>query len=116
MILLVEDDFYSCEFIKELLNYRPLELVCAPTGKSALEIVRSGADVQLILMDIRLPDVNGLTLTRTIKSEKPHIPIIAQTAYASPNDIEECYNAGCDGYLSKPIDPVKMKALVDKYL
>ena len=64
-------------------------------------------------MDIKLPDINGLELTKSIKKQMKNIPIIAQTAYAMPGDKEKCINAGCDDYIEKPIDRV---VLIQKIL
>jgi two-component system, cell cycle response regulator DivK len=58
----------------------------------------------LILMDVQLPGVDGLELTRQIKAAEPSIPIIAYTSYAMPGDRERCLESGCDEYISKPVD------------
>ncbi len=67
-------------------------------------------------MDVRLPDVNGIKLTRQIKERYPQIPVIAQTAYASQDDIKECMEAGCSEYISKPISGEKLLSLIQKYI
>ncbi|MGC8803744.1 MAG: response regulator, partial [Bacteroidales bacterium] len=65
-------------------------------------------DIDLVLMDVKLPIVNGLESTRLIKKYKPHIKIIAQTAFAMVGDRNRCLNAGCDEYITKPIDPADL--------
>jgi CheY-like chemotaxis protein len=67
-------------------------------------------------MDIRLPDLNGFEITKIIKQKKPNIPIIAQTAYAAETDRQKCLNAGCDDYISKPTDRIKLIDIIRKYL
>ncbi len=93
-----------------------MNLLIAKSGQQALNIFRSNHSIDLILMDIRLPDINGITVTRTIKQEKPSIIVIAQTAYAAASDMIACKNAGCNEYISKPINAAKMISLINKYL
>ncbi len=102
-ILLVEDDHYNAIFIKEALANIGLNIIHTSLGFEALNIVRE-QPIDLILMDIRLPDVSGFTITAIIKKEKPYIKIIAQTAYASSGDCERALNTGCNDYISKPIN------------
>jgi CheY-like chemotaxis protein len=115
-ILIVEDDQPNAIYLKELLNGHDIKLFLAGSGHEALEIVAQNPEINMILMDIRLPDNNGLTVTRSLKQTKPKMIIIAQTAYASANDIKECMDAGCDDYISKPINSQKLFELLNKYL
>ena len=69
-----------------------------------MDILNNNPDTAIILMDIRLPGINGLDLTTKVREQWKNIPIIAQTAYALPGDKENCINAGCDDYIEKPID------------
>jgi signal transduction histidine kinase/ActR/RegA family two-component response regulator len=102
-ILIVEDDEANSEYLKELLSNTGVTLLNAYTGKETLEIVDANPNIHLILMDIRLPDTNGLLLTKIIRRNNPRIKIIAQTAYATPTDVQECIDAGCHDYIAKPI-------------
>jgi signal transduction histidine kinase len=105
-LLIIEDDPTSLEYIKELLKPNGFELILCETGEQGYESFREHAKIDLILMDIKLPDINGLELTRRIRSfhSDRQIPIIAQTAYAMDEDAQKCLKAGCDDYISKPID------------
>ena len=115
-ILIVEDDQPNAIYLKELLNGHDIKLFLAGSGHEALEIVNQNPEINMVLMDIRLPDNNGLTITRSLKQTKPKMIIIAQTAYASANDIKECLAAGCDDYISKPINSQKLFELLNKFL
>ncbi len=102
-ILVVEDDQFSTEYFKELFKGIETNLIFAESGREALEIVESMDKIDLILMDIRLPDINGFDVTRKIKKIRPNIPVIAQTAFAMEGDREKSIECGCDGYITKPI-------------
>jgi len=115
-ILIVEDDQPNAIYLKELLKGHNIKLFLAGSGHEALEIISQNPEINMILMDVRLPDNNGLTITRSLKQTKPKMIIIAQTAYASPNDIKECLDAGCNDYISKPINSQKLFELLNKYL
>jgi PAS domain S-box-containing protein len=115
-VLVVEDDYANALFLQEILSGLGFKLLNAYTGNEALDLLQKHSEVALILMDIRLPDINGLELTRRIKKSNPNIVIIAQTAYATPDDIIDCIKAGCSDYVSKPISNNKMLEITTKYL
>jgi signal transduction histidine kinase/CheY-like chemotaxis protein len=102
IILVVEDDPDSANYIKELLNDFELKILFTTLGKEAIEIVTT-QKIDLVLLDIRLPDMNGFDVARLMRQNKPDINIIAQTAYAAHEDQNKAIAAGCDGYLGKPI-------------
>jgi Signal transduction histidine kinase len=102
-ILIVEDDPFNAEFLKEVLNDSELHILHSELGNQAVEITVL-QPVDVVLIDIMLPDIDGYEVARMIKSNKPGIKIIAQTAYASLDDEKKCRNAGCDDYVSKPIN------------
>lgn len=110
-ILLVEDTAASVEYIQLALTDSGADLLLAETGDEALKVFNSRTDIDLILMDIRLPDINGLELTKTMKASRPNLPIIAQTAYAMDQDRLKAEYAGCDDYLMKPL---RKEALMEK--
>jgi len=116
LVLIVEDDVANSEYLKEALTETGLNLLFAENGEEALVLFHNNPNINLILMDIRLPDTNGLQLTKIIKNENNYIPVIAQTAYASPVDIKNCLDAGCSDYISKPINYTKLIELIDKHL
>ena len=114
-ILIVEDDFFNAEYLKEILFERCLKIYIAVNGEEALEIIKNKT-IDLVLLDVRLPQMSGYELSRFIKTHHPHISIIAQTAYASNNERQNARDAGCDDYLSKPTKKHDLLALMQKYL
>jgi PAS domain S-box-containing protein len=114
-ILIVEDDKYNAEYIKEVLYGTGFEIIQTISGDEAVQIARS-QKLDVVLMDIRLPDMDGYTATRMMKKFKPDLIIIAQTAYASPNDKEKAIEAGCNDYLSKPVKRDMLLSLIHNQL
>lgn len=100
-ILIVEDDLYNAEYLKEVLLGIGANILIAESGEEAIEITKKHP-LDLILMDIRLPGIDGYEAIRQIKTFKPEIKIIAQTAYASFDEKHKAIAAGCDDYISKP--------------
>lgn len=114
-VLIVEDDFYNAEFIKEILSETGLNIIHTEYGQEAIELAKSQS-LDLILMDIRLPDMNGYEATKQIKLLRPNIRIIAQTAYASHDDKRKAVDAGCIDYISKPLKANLLLPMISKYL
>jgi len=86
-------------------------------GDEAINIVRDGKEkIDLILMDIRLPRTNGYMATETIKKLRPDLPVIAQTAYAMDIEIQKAQEAGCDAYITKPIDRHQLLETIYSFL
>ena len=85
-------------------------------GTEAVSICKSTPDIDIVLMDIQLPGLNGYEATRQIKSFNKELVIIAQTAYAMAGDEKKALEAGCDDYLSKPIGKENLLLLLSKYL
>lgn len=102
-ILIVEDVESSFELLKLLIEPTGAQTIRAIDGKQAVELCLYKPDIDLVLMDIHLPVMNGLEATRQIKKHRPGLPVVAQTAYALTDEKDACFEAGCDGYLSKPI-------------
>lgn len=109
-VLIVEDDEANILLLEEVLKKTHIQTYFARDGKTAVDALEF-FDADAVLMDIRLPELNGLEATKLIKKRNPDIKIIAQTAYAALTDKESCYRAGCDDYLSKPFSP---SVLVEK--
>jgi two-component system, cell cycle response regulator DivK len=116
VIQLVEDDEVSLEFLKELFEPYKLRLICSYNGQSAIEDCKSNADIELILMDVQLPILNGKDAMKEIKKFRPDLPIIAQTAFAMSGDKERYLQEGFDDYISKPINLQELISLISKYL
>jgi PAS domain S-box-containing protein len=114
-ILVVEDDTYNAEFIKEILSETGLSVLYAKYGKDAVEIAVS-QPLDMVLMDIGLPDISGYEATQQIKMRKPHLKIIAQTAYASPEDKQKAFEAGCSDYISKPLKSNMLLSMIKEHL
>jgi PAS domain S-box-containing protein len=115
-ILIAEDDRTSFEFLKKILKSDKYMILRAENGQQAVDIVKATPDIDLILMDIKMPVLNGMEATKQIKQIKPDLPIIAQTAYAFNEEMEEILSIGCDDYIIKPIEKDKLLLLLGKYV
>lgn len=91
------------------------QIFFATTGKDAIEVCRNNPDIDLILMDIAMPQLNGYEATRLIRLFNKEVIIIAQTALVFKRDIEEALAAGCNGHISKPINNTELMSLIQKY-
>ncbi len=110
-ILIVEDNQVNMELFVDLLEVSGYEYICAMNGKEALEIAKK-ENPDIVLLDIQLPGMDGLTVGRILKSsdETKHIKVVALTAHAMRGDREMFLKEGFDGYISKPI---KTKEFID---
>ena len=114
-ILVVEDDEGASFFIKVLINKFCKEVLYAKNGIEAVEICRTNPDIDLVLMDIKMPVMNGYEATREIREFNKEVLIIAQTAYALTGDREKALDAGCNDYITKPFKKLKLNELIQKY-
>lgn len=115
-ILLVEDDYASQEYIKEILVDANAVIIIAETGKQGIEEVKKHTDLDLALIDIGLPDLNGLEVIKQIKQINNKILVLAQTAYASNEDRNKCITAGADDYIAKPINKMNLLQMIRKHI
>jgi CheY-like chemotaxis protein len=116
-ILVAEDDDSNFFFINAILSHETgAKILHARDGKKAIEMFKSNPDLSLILMDIKMPEIDGYEATRQIKILNKEIPVIAITAYAMSGDEEKALAAGCDGYLSKPINKKILLEKIAEYL
>jgi len=115
VILIVEDDQPSELYISRLLSPFSKKILKADTGTQAVEICRNNADINLVLMDIELPEMDGYEATHQIRQFNKDLIIIAQTAFGLTGDKERALEAGCDDYISKPIHSKILFELIKKY-
>jgi len=114
-ILIVEDDETSSWLLGHMLENLGEEFLYAENGLEAVEICRNNPDIDLILMDMKMPVMNGYEATRQIRQFNKKSFIIAQTAFAFVGDREKAIGAGCNDYISKPINKAELLALIQKY-
>jgi CheY-like chemotaxis protein/anti-sigma regulatory factor (Ser/Thr protein kinase) len=115
-ILIVEDDEVSYSLLMRMLQNISKEVLHEITGIKAIETCRNTPDLDLVLMDIRMPQMDGNEATRQIRQFNKGIIIIAQTAYAFSGDCEKAIEAGCNDYISKPIDKTILYELIKKHV
>ena len=115
-ILVVDDEELNWLLIKDIFDDTNAVLTWARVGQEAIDLVASGELYDIILMDMKMPFLDGFDTTRAIKKLNSSIPVIAQTAFAMPEEQKKCVEAGCDNYLSKPIEMSVLLDMVDKYL
>ena len=117
-VLVVEDNDMNMQLVEYLLEEGGYAIVKATSGEEALALTRSDSQrPDLILMDIHLPGMDGLSVVREMKSDERtnRIPILALTAHAMRGDKDRFLEAGCDGYISKPIDVPEFIRAVAEY-
>ena len=114
-ILIVEDDEISYSLLSRTLQKISQEVLHVITGVQAVEACRNYPNLDLVLMDIRMPQMNGLEATQQIRQFNKDVIIIAQTAYAFTGDREKAIEAGCNDYISKPINKTLLYELIKKY-
>ena len=102
-ILIAEDDEVSTLLLKKTLKGENITTLCAQNGWEAVEIVQHHPEINLVLMDIKMPVMNGFDATRLIKQQRPDLPVIAQSAFTSKEVNEKAQEAGCDNFITKPI-------------
>jgi len=102
-ILVVEDTDTSIMYYKAALKRTKAKLFYAQNGIEAIDIIKEDDKIDLVLMDINMPVMNGIEATEEIKKINPHIPIIIQTAYVLNDERIRSFEAGCDGFMAKPV-------------
>jgi CheY-like chemotaxis protein len=117
VILITEDVEYNYRYLEILLGKnQDVKILWAKNGIEAVDFCRKNPDISIVLMDIQLPEMNGIDATRLIKAENNNLPVVAQTAYGTALDIEECLNAGCSDVLVKPINKTTLLQSIRKYI
>ncbi len=115
-ILVAEDEEMNYVYLEEILSETQAKILYAKNGQEAVDFCRNNAKIDLILMDIKMPVLNGYQATQLIKDFRSDIPVIAQTAYALEKDIEVIRTGGFDDYLTKPLTQDKLFMMMAKYL
>lgn len=115
-VLIVEDVESSFEYLEVVLEKSGFNTIWSKNGKTAIEYCNKNPDIDIVLMDINMPVMNGYEATKEIKKIRPELPIIAQTAYAVAGDMEKSLEAGCDDYISKPIKKEVLLEKIEKFL
>jgi len=115
-ILIVEDEYSNYFFLELMFSKMGITPIVAHNGQEAIDICKSNPEIDLILMDLKMPVLNGFEATKQIKAMRPELPIIAQTAYALSADKHKAIEAGCDDYLTKPIRKQDLMVALARYL
>jgi len=115
-ILVAEDDEINYLYIKEIFRGTGAEILHAVNGKEAVEICQANNSIDILLIDIKMPVMNGYEAIKQIREIRPRLPIIAQTAFALSNEMLKAFNAGSNDYISKPFKKDQLLALVLKHL
>ncbi len=114
-VLIAEDELVSQEYITSVLGNFVTHIYHARTGQEAVNLFKENPDIDLILMDIKMPEMNGYEATKEIRQLSKEVIIIGQTAYAMQGDREKVIEAGCNDYITKPIDKDELIQLIEKY-
>ncbi|MBE0648245.1 MAG: response regulator [Bacteroidales bacterium] len=115
VILVVDDTYSNYLFLEGALARTKVQLLRATDGLDAIQFCKQNPDIDLVLMDIQMPFLNGYEATREIKKMRKDLPVIAQTAYAMDGEDEKCFAAGCDAYISNPVQPKDLLKEIDRF-
>src|SRR6266850_1011624 len=117
VVLLVDDDVHNLFAVTSLLERYGVRVLPAQDANECFELLKSNTRVDLVLMDVMMPEIDGLEATRRIRKKPEHasLPIVALTAKALPGDRERCLEAGCSDFATKPVGPETLAALISKW-
>jgi CheY-like chemotaxis protein len=117
-VLIVDDDIRNIFALTSILEWRNMVIVSAETGRDAIKLLQTQPDVDIVLMDIMMPEMDGLDTMRVIRKlpQFNALPIVAVTAKAMKGDREKCIEAGAWDYLSKPVDTEQLLAVLRVWL
>ncbi|MEA1876920.1 MAG: response regulator [Bacteroidota bacterium] len=115
-ILVVEDAETNLMFIKAAIYKTGITILWARDGMEAIEKVQEDKSINVVLMDLRMPNLDGFRATEVIKSIRKDLPVIAQTTFTDEMDKERVFDAGCDAYLAKPIRLEILLETIDRFL
>ena len=114
-ILIAEDVESNFLYLKAVLSKLNATIFWAKNGLEAVEICENNS-IDLIFMDLQMPEMNGYEATEILKKKFPNLPIVAQTAFAMSDDREKALDSGCDDYLAKPIKSKDLLSVVEKFI
>ncbi|MHC1774554.1 MAG: PAS domain S-box protein [Lentimicrobium sp.] len=115
VFLVAEDDDISFLFLKKVMDNKNVRLIRASDGEEAVRRCKEMPEISMVLMDIKMPLLDGYEATRQILGFRPDLPIVALTAYAFPEDNKKAISCGCVGYLSKPLNKEKLWQVIEKH-
>ncbi|MBN1598493.1 MAG: response regulator [Bacteroidales bacterium] len=115
-ILVVEDELNNFIFLREIIKKTGANVLEAKNGVQAVSVVEENPKINLVLMDLMMPEMDGYEATRKMKSFKPGLPIIAQTAFTMSKEREKSMEAGCEAYISKPFEPNELLELINNFI
>jgi two-component system, cell cycle response regulator DivK len=115
-ILIAEDVESNFLYLKAVLSKLNATVFWAKNGIEAVEICDREQTMDLVLMDLQMPEMNGYEATQILKRKYPNLPVVAQTAFAMSDDREKAMDAGCDDYLAKPIKSKDLLSVVGKFI
>ena len=115
-ILIAEDVESNFLYLKAVLSKLNANVFWAKNGLEVLDICEKEKKMDLVLMDLQMPEMNGYEATQILKKKYPDLPVVAQTAFAMSDDREKALDAGCDDYLAKPIKSKDLLSITQKYL
>ena len=116
VILIAEDEFLNYLYLKVVFKNYPFKLIHAKNGEEAITLFKNNSSIDLVLMDIKMPKIDGINATIEIRKSNKNIPIIALSAHAFHEDKQKASNAGFNDYLSKPVNEKTLLDMVDKYI
>lgn len=115
-VLIAEDVEFNYLYLEEIMQRTNAKVLWAKNGQEALYFFEKNEKIDLVLMDLQMPVMNGFEATAEIKKLYPEIPVIVQTAYTIDEEREKSFQAGCDDFLTKPIKPNDLYNTISKYL
>lgn len=119
VILIAEDEYVNYVYLETLINERLMmdsRILHAKNGVEAIEICRNNRNIDLLLIDLKMPKIDGFEAAKQIREFRPDLPIVAETAYSLKEDVESAISAGCTDFISKPISAESLQKILNKHL